>query len=75
MASDGDIAEVRAEVRVSHNLYILREVIEDLIKGYDTDPNTHREIAASRDGIADAITGLQLMLAAMEKADTYRRLN
>jgi hypothetical protein len=71
VASDNNIARITA----SHNLYILREVIGDLITGYDKDPDAHREIAASKDGIADAITGLQLMLAAMEKADTIRQLN
>jgi hypothetical protein len=64
-----------AGIRVSHNLYILRSVVEDLIKGYHSDAAEHRHIAVAKTDLAEVIAGLQTMLAAMEKADTCQRLN
>jgi len=66
MASDYNTAGIKVE----HNLYMLRSIVEDLIKGYFSDAHEHRHIAVSKDDLADCIDGLQTMITAIEKADT-----
>ena len=66
MASDYNTAGIT----VGHNLYIMRCVVEDLVKGFFSDANERRHISASKADIATAVAALAEMLDEIEHADT-----
>lgn len=68
MASDYEAAGVT----VGHNLYIMRSITEDLMKGFYCDPNEHRHISASKDDLATITGALATMLDEIAAADTSR---
>jgi hypothetical protein len=68
MANDYDIAGITA----SHNIYILRSVVEDLVKGFYCCIHEHRHIATAYTDIATAIAALAEILDDIETADTSR---
>lgn len=62
----------RAGITIGHNLYILRAVTEDLVKGFYCDTNEHRHISASKTDLATVTAALAEMLDEIEAADTSR---
>ena len=70
MASDYNAAGIT----VSHNLYIMRSIVEDLIKGFFTDANERRHISQSKADIATAVAALAEMLDEIERADTSQAI-
>ncbi len=63
-----------AGVRTGHNIYILRSVTEDLVKGFFCDAHERRHISASKSDIATAVAALAEMLDEIERADTSSRI-
>jgi hypothetical protein len=62
-----------AGITIGHNVYILRSVVEDLIKGFYTDANERRHISNSKEDIATAAAALAQMLDEIARADTAGR--
>jgi hypothetical protein len=62
-----------AGIITGHNLYVLRSVTEDLIKGFFSDANQRRHISTSKADIATAVAALAEMLDEIERADTASR--
>jgi hypothetical protein len=61
-----------AGVVVGHNVYVLRSVVEDLIKGYYSNAHEHRYVEASKVEIEQASDCLRLLVASLNGADTSR---
>jgi hypothetical protein len=70
MASDYNAAGVT----VSHNLYVLRSVIEDLIQGYYSSASEHFFIAASKADLELCCKGLIGLLGSINQAETSRTI-
>jgi hypothetical protein len=68
MASDFN----RAGITVSHNLYILRSIVDDLVQGWYRDPHEHRMIVASKADLEYADTYIRGLIAQINAADTSR---
>jgi hypothetical protein len=68
MASDYD----NAGRRVGHNLYILRSVAEDIVKGFSCDASERRHITEGRRDLADVFGALQTILTSIDNAATSR---